>query len=111
MLTLPLILTISWPKESIAQDNNSGKDIQSITVRTSSINEVKGPQAVKTLSGDELRNKLSTSLGETLNNELGLSSSGFGAAASRPIVRGMEGARVQVLENGMSMGDVSDEIK
>ncbi len=107
-LHLPLILLVEWPKSAIAQDDtNVDKDIQSITISTTAINASKALQPTKTLRGDELRNKLSTSLGETLNSELGLSASGFGAAASRPIVRGMDGARVQVLENGMAMGDVS----
>jgi iron complex outermembrane receptor protein len=62
---------------------------------------------VKVLAGDELRDKLAGSLGDTLSRELGVSASGFGAAASRPIIRGQEGARVQVLQNGMGSGDVS----
>lgn len=61
----------------------------------------------KVLTGDELRDKLAGSLGETLSRELGVSASGFGAAASRPIIRGQEGSRVQVLQNGLGVGDVS----
>ena len=62
---------------------------------------------VKVLAGDELSDKLAGSLGETLSRELGVTTSGFGAAASRPIIRGQEGARVQILQNGMGAGDVS----
>lgn len=61
----------------------------------------------KVLSGDELRNKLGNSLGDTLSQELGVSASAFGAGASRPIIRGMEGPRVKILQNGMSVSDVS----
>lgn len=61
----------------------------------------------KVLSGDELQNKLSGSLGATLANELGVSATGYGAGASRPVIRGLEGARVQILQNGLSVGDVS----
>jgi iron complex outermembrane receptor protein len=61
----------------------------------------------KILAGDELRDKLGGSLGETLSNELGVSASGFGAGASRPIIRGLEGSRVKMLENGMAVADVS----
>jgi iron complex outermembrane receptor protein len=61
----------------------------------------------KVLAGDELRDKVGSSLGETLSQELGVSASAFGAGASRPIIRGMEGARVKMLENGMSTSDVS----
>ncbi len=61
----------------------------------------------KVLSGDELRDKLGSSLGDALSHELGVSTSAFGAGASRPIVRGLEGTRVKMLQNGMSVSDVS----
>ena len=61
----------------------------------------------KILAGDELQNKLAGTLGATLANELGVSATGFGAGASRPVIRGLEGARVQILENGLSVSDVS----
>jgi iron complex outermembrane receptor protein len=59
------------------------------------------------LSGDALRNKLEPSLGNTLSRELGVSSSAFGAGASRPIIRGLEGPRIRILQNGMSVLDAS----
>lgn len=61
----------------------------------------------KILSGSELRSKIGSSLGETLGSELGVSASGFGAGASRPIIRGLEGPRVKILQNGMAVADVS----
>ena len=61
----------------------------------------------KVLSGDELQNKLAGSLGATLANELGVSATGFGSGASRPVIRGLDGPRVQILQNGLSVGDVS----
>ena len=61
----------------------------------------------KILAGDELRDKLGATLGETLSSELGVSASAFGAGASRPIIRGLEGTRVKMLENGMAVSDVS----
>jgi iron complex outermembrane receptor protein len=61
----------------------------------------------KVLAGDELRDKVGSSIGETLSQELGVSASAFGAGASRPIIRGLEGSRVLMLENGMTTSDVS----
>ncbi len=61
----------------------------------------------KVLSGDELRNKLGSSLGDTLGSELGVNATGFSTGASRPIIRGLEGPRVKMLQNGMSTGDLS----
>ena len=61
----------------------------------------------KVLQGDELINKLGSTLGATLANELGVSATGYGAGSSRPVIRGLEGSRVQILQNGLSVGDVS----
>uniref|UniRef100_B1XUN2 TonB-dependent receptor plug n=1 Tax=Polynucleobacter necessarius subsp. necessarius (strain STIR1) TaxID=452638 RepID=B1XUN2_POLNS len=62
----------------------------------------------KILQGDELANKLGDTLGATLTNELGVSATGYGAGSSRPVIRGLEGSRVQILQNGLSVGDVSN---
>ena len=62
----------------------------------------------KVLQGDELLNKLGATLGATLANELGVSATGYGAGSSRPVIRALEGARVQILQNGLSVGDVSN---
>jgi iron complex outermembrane receptor protein len=61
----------------------------------------------KIVQGDELLNKLGTTLGATIANELGVSATGYGAGSSRPVIRGLEGPRVQILQNGLSVGDVS----
>lgn len=59
------------------------------------------------LNGDALRDKQGNSLGATLSQELGVSASAFGAGASRPIIRGLEGPRIKILQNGMAIDDVS----
>ncbi len=46
-------------------------------------------------------------LGETLSREPGVSSTYFGPGASRPIIRGIGGDRVRVLEGGVGVGDAS----
>jgi iron complex outermembrane receptor protein len=88
---------------------NDGK-VQQVVVTASPLRNGEGDQILtpaKVLAGDELRDKVGSSLGETLQNELGVSASAFGAGASRPIIRGMEGSRVKMLENGMATSDVS----
>src|SRR5690348_15113369 len=91
------------------QTINNGK-IQQVVVTANPLRSSEGDQILapaKVLAGDELRDKVGSSLGETLQNELGVSASAFGAGASRPIIRGMEGSRVMMLENGMPTSDVS----
>ncbi|KFI06789.1 TonB-dependent receptor [Massilia sp. BSC265] len=88
----------------------SGQPVATVVVTATPFNAAEGDQILtpaKVLAGDELRNKLGGSLGETLSSELGVSASAFGAGASRPIIRGLEGNRVKVLENGMSVSDLS----
>ncbi|MEM6998820.1 MAG: TonB-dependent receptor [Pseudomonadota bacterium] len=59
------------------------------------------------LSGDELSKKQSSTVGETLSNIPGVSTNRYSPLASRPVIRGQQGTRVQVLENGISTSDVS----
>lgn len=63
--------------------------------------------AVDVLNEEELLLNMGPSLGETLANEPGISSTFFGAASSRPIIRGLSGERIRVLEGGLGTGDVS----
>jgi len=62
---------------------------------------------VSVLSGDELLDRLAGTIGETLKYEPGVSSTFFGAGASRPIIRGQGGDRVRVLTNGIGSIDAS----
>lgn len=65
-------------------------------------------QPASVLKGDELQLKLQPTLGETLNNEPGVSSTSFGPGASRPVIRGLGDDRVRILQNGTSVLDVSN---
>lgn len=59
------------------------------------------------LAGDELLAALEPTLGETLAGEAGVHSTYFGPGASRPIIRGLGGDRIRVLDAGLGVGDVS----
>lgn len=64
-------------------------------------------QPVSVLQGDDLRRQREASLGDTLFHELGVTSSSFGPAAGRPIIRGLDGPRIRVLEGGIGTLDIS----
>lgn len=64
-------------------------------------------QSVTVLSGGELDRVRAVNLGETLESQLGMSASYFGAGSSRPIIRGLAGARVRTLEDSIAVMDVS----
>jgi iron complex outermembrane receptor protein len=64
-------------------------------------------QSVTVVSGDVLERIRAANLGETLESQLGMSATSFGAGASRPIIRGLAGPRVRTLEDGIDSMDVS----
>ncbi|MEX2207244.1 MAG: TonB-dependent receptor [Myxococcota bacterium] len=64
-------------------------------------------QPVNVLGGDELLISTEPTLGETLADEPGLSSSYFGPGASRPIIRGLDADHIRVLRNGLGAMDAS----
>jgi len=59
------------------------------------------------LRGDELQRKRETSLGDTLQKEAGVNSGSFGPGAGRPVIRGLDGDRIRVLQNGLGTMDAS----
>jgi iron complex outermembrane recepter protein len=59
------------------------------------------------LDGRELRQQLGRTLAETLQNEPGMAQSTMGPAPARPVLRGMSGDRLVLLEDGRTTGDVS----
>lgn len=64
-------------------------------------------QPASVISGDELVAALKNSLGETLAEQPGISASSFGPIASRPIIRGQGGLRVQTFADGADTFDAA----
>jgi iron complex outermembrane receptor protein len=58
-------------------------------------------------SGQGLLLRSQSTLGETLNNTPGVSSTYFGPNASRPVIRGLDGDRVRILSNSGASLDAS----
>ena len=63
---------------------------------------------VNVVTAQELTRQSGSSLGAVLDWQPGVSSSSFGAGASRPILRGFDGPRVRILDAGLEAMDVSD---
>ncbi|HII3714483.1 TonB-dependent receptor domain-containing protein [Pasteurella multocida] len=57
--------------------------------------------------GKEKLKMRSSTLGNALNGELGVHSSQFGGGASAPVIRGQEGVRLKILQNGSDAVDMS----
>ncbi|MGP9802096.1 TonB-dependent receptor [Rheinheimera sp. NSM] len=62
---------------------------------------------VSVLAGDALKMRQASTLGDTLKNEVGVHSNFYGGVASSPIIRGLDGPRVLITQNGLDAGDAS----
>ena len=98
-LSLALMLAFAAPATALAQQAST---LPAVTVSASALSlgsdDMSTPVTV--LDGDELVRTREGTLGETLSGQPGITSSPFGAGASRPIIRGMDGPRVKVLSDG-----------
>ncbi len=63
--------------------------------------------AASVLTGEELASRGEASIGELLRRQPGVSSTFFGPAASRPVIRGLGGDRISVLDAGIGSIDAS----
>lgn len=65
-------------------------------------------QSISVVEGEQLMLNGKPSIGETLSNQPGINASYFGQGSSRPIIRGLGGDRVRVLQSGVGVQDVSN---
>jgi iron complex outermembrane recepter protein len=66
-------------------------------------------QPTTVLDGQELTKNLEATIGATLSEAPGIAMREFGAASARPVIRGLDGDRISVLEDGQRMGDLSSQ--
>ncbi len=66
-------------------------------------------QPTTVLDGQELTKNLEATIGATLAEAPGIATRAFGAASARPVIRGLDGDRISVLEDGQRMGDLSSQ--
>lgn len=64
-------------------------------------------QPVELLTGQALEDARAATLGDSVGRLPGVHAAGFGPGASRPVIRGLDGARVQTLSGGLSSLDAS----
>jgi iron complex outermembrane receptor protein len=66
-------------------------------------------QPTTVLAGQDLAKQLQGGLGATLATQPGVAERSFGPGPSRPVIRGLDGDRVLILEDGQRVGDLSSQ--
>lgn len=84
---------------------------QSITVTATGSEQTafEAFQTVTTLDSVRLAAETQTSLGEVLNNKPGIAKRSFGPGSSRPVIRGFDGDRVLIMQDGLPTGSLSSQ--
>ena len=111
---LPLVMCLGaqaddadQPSATHEADAESGR-LEEITVIAHPLSSGDGlSQAAVVLQGEALERELSDSIGATVAHQPGIHSASFGQAVGRPVVHGLGGARVRVMEDRIDSMDVS----
>jgi len=105
-LTLSIMAVVS--PVIFAEENSSVQQLETIQVTAHPLVQ----SAVDYAAADNIIEKEQliqggTTIGEALSQQVGVYSNQFGPGASRPVIRGQDGARVKVLDNASETMDVS----
>ena len=95
-----LIIILSISGYTFAQDVE-----EVVTSALADQSQIENP--LHLVKGDDLESEPTTSLGEALDGLTGVGSADYGSAIGQPIIRGMSGARIKVLNNGLVVRDVA----
>ena len=104
-----LVLAIGAAYTALAEDPSAASDevIEEIVVVAHPLSAEGLALPATVLSADELVGKAAESIGATVGNEPGIHNSSFGVAAGRPVIHGMGGPRVRVMEDRIDTMDAS----
>ena len=107
---MAVLAVSSLPDIVLAQDlPHQHTELNEIVISASPLEESAAGvnQAVSVLSGEALHNAAAATIGETLQNEPGVTSSGFGPGVGKPVIRGQVGNRVKVMQDSVGTLDAS----
>ena len=88
-------------------DNEQPSEIEEVIVLAHPLARDGLAQPSDVLEADELERKAVDNIGATVGNEPGIHNSSYGVGAGRPVIHGLSGARVRVMEDQIDTLDVS----
>lgn len=109
-LVLAVLTAISGNLQAQQKDIQKDEhDIETLLISASPLKRtvLESSTPVTIISGEELDQNQAATLGETLRNVPGVHGSYFGPVASSPIIRGLDGPRIKVVQNGLDASDAS----
>ncbi len=101
-----------WPASAVhaEQDHHAHHahgEVEEVLVLGHALSGEGFAQISDVLDGEDLKRKAADNIGATIGNEPGVHNASFGAAIGRPVIRGLGGARVRIMEDRIDTLDVS----
>lgn len=96
--TLDLTLQLTTVREQVTVTATGAEQLVSSSI-----------QSVDVIGSTDLAKKNPVSLGEALDHEAGIAKRSFGPGTARPVIRGFDGDRVLVLQDGNRIGSLGFE--
>ena len=108
-LAIASVCQTAFAETADRSSKNAPKELDAIIVTASPLGERadQTAQPVAVVSGKRLTDLAGAQAGGAVEHLPGVQASFFGAGVSRPIIRGLEGSRVQVLSSGIGSMDAS----
>lgn len=104
LLGAPLLLVAS---AASAEDDQHDDTIEEIVVTAHPLSDEGLSEPAIVLEGPQLDREAATSIGESIARQAGIHSASFGTAVGRPVIHGMGGPRVRVMEDRIDAMDAS----
>ena len=100
-------LSVAWAQSVGTSADALTTQLQEVTITAQPLNNASVSVPAQQLSGSALAQRLGSTLGETLDNLPGIANSSFGPNVGRPVIRGLDGDRIRILQNSGANMDVS----
>jgi iron complex outermembrane recepter protein len=85
-----------------------GLNLDEIVITSSPVGKGFRYQPDNVYTGEQLQRRSEISFGGMLDGEPGIAMRSMGPTPSRPVIRGLDGDRILILQNGERMGDISE---
>lgn len=112
-LSVAIALALASASSAVAQSElASDVELPRILVTSDPLGDRTPDEIIRPVSviiAEDLERRQAGTIGEILDGLPGVANSDFGPGVGRPVVRGLQGSRVQVLEDGLGTSDVSRE--
>jgi iron complex outermembrane receptor protein len=108
----PLRMEITTTAAGLNQDVLVNPELhftEVLSVSPDARNQFDAYQPTAVLAGQDLSIEVTGAIGSALSGQTGVAERSFGPGPSRPVIRGLDGDRVLVLEDGQRTGDLSSQ--